>query len=293
MTPAHIARHYRLGIACVILASLLFTGLDALTKHFSTRIPIPFTLMIRYWAFAGLTLAIAARSPGGVRAAIRSKRPVIQSVRGLLLLGEIYAIAESFKTIPLADMQSMFALYPLIIMVMAVFVLKEYIRWQNWLAASVGFCGLLIVVRPGFATIHPETVLVLSASVMYALYNVLTRMVGQVDTPATTFLYTGLVGMVITTGMGVFQWTPIAAADWIGIAGLCMTGVLGHMLVIRSLHYAPASVLQPFNYLQLIWSTIMGYLAFGAIPDLWTVVGGAIVALSGLYALTHSRTRTI
>ena len=277
-----------MGIACVILASLLFTGLDALTKHYSTRVPIPFTLMIRFWAFSGLTLIVAARSPGGLRGAVRSRRPLIQILRGILLLAEVYAVAVSFKTIPLADMQSLFALYPLIVMVMAVFLLREHIVWQQWLAAAVGFGGLLIVVRPGFAQVPPQTLWVLAASVTYALYNVLTRMVGESDTPATTFLYTGMVGFVLTTSTGAFAWTSIPLADWLGIAALCLTGVLGHMLVIRSLHFAPASVLQPFNYLQLIWSTIMGYLAFGAIPDGWTVVGGAVVALSGLYALTRT-----
>ncbi len=286
MTPAISSQRLRLGIMCLAAATFVFSCLDAFTKIYANTYPIEFTLMIRFWVFAAMTLVVAARSPGGIRQAIQPRRPWLQALRGTLLFIEIAAVAESFKTMGMADMQAIIQLYPLIIMVMAVFILHERIGWQQWVATALGFGGLLIIVRPGFAAFPVGALWVLVSAVFYALYLVLTRLASATDTPATNFLSVGIVGMILSTLVGIPHITPIAPQDWLGIAGLCLTGVGGHFLIIKALQYAPAGVLQPFNYLQLIWSTLMGYLVFGAIPDGWTLVGGGIIGLSGLYALS-------
>lgn len=289
VTTAPANSRLRIGIACLIGATLIFSIQDALTKHLASLYPIPFILMVRFWAFALMTIFIAAKSQIGLIGAIKSKRPWIQVIRGTLLISEIFAVAASFRTMPMADMQAIFSVYPLLIMVMAVFILKERIRWQQWLATFFGFVGLLVIVRPGTMEIHAGLIWVLVSAVLYAFYNVLTRLVGLIDNAATTFLYTGVIGCLLSSAAGSVYWTPMPPADWMWLIMLTLCGILGHFLIIKSLEFAPASVLQPFNYLQLIWETALGYMIFNAVPDHWTIIGGVIVGLSGLYALSRTR----
>jgi drug/metabolite transporter (DMT)-like permease len=278
-----------LGIACLVSATLIFAFQDATTKHLASQYPVPFIVMLRYWAFAAFATALARRQSGGLMPAVRCRRPVLQSLRGALLVAEITCMATAFRHLGLAETQAVFAIYPLLIMAMAVPILGERVGWRRVMATLVGFTGLLIILRPGLATFDPAALFAVAAAVLYALYNVLTRLVSGSDPSGTTILYTAVVGALLSTVNGVPTWTDMTAANWGWMAVLATLGIAAHVLLIKALEYAPASLLQPYNYLMLVWAVGVGYLIFGDVPDVWTIVGGTIIVASGLYVLYRDR----
>ncbi|MCF8480266.1 MAG: DMT family transporter [Rhodospirillum sp.] len=278
-----------LGIACLIAATLIFAFQDAVTKHLSSHYPVPFIVMLRYWAFALFAMTIARRQAGGLSGALRCQRPILQSLRGVLLVAEIACMAMAFRFLGLAETQAVFSIYPLLIMAMAIPILGERVGWRRALATGVGFIGLLVILRPGLEAFDPAALFAVSAALLYALYNVLTRLVSGTDSAATTILFTAVVGALISSLSGPWFWAEMPAADWGWTALLALFGITAHVLLIKALEFTPASVLQPFNYLLLVWSVGVGYLVFGDIPDFWTVLGGALIVGSGLYVLYRDR----
>jgi drug/metabolite transporter (DMT)-like permease len=278
-----------LGVAFLVMATLIFAFQDAVTKHLASQYPVSFIVMVRYWAFALFALAVARRQSGGLSGALRCKRPVLQSLRGLLLVAEIACMATAFRFLGLAETQAVFSIYPLLIMALAIPILGERVGWRRAMATGIGFVGLLVILRPGLAAFDPAALFAVAAALIYALYNVLTRLVSASDPAGTTILFTAVVGAVISTAIGSWSWTEMPPADWGWLALLALFGVTAHVLLIKALEFTPASVLQPFNYLLLVWSVGVGYLVFGDIPDFWTVFGGMMIVGSGLYALYRDR----
>ncbi|WP_051013962.1 DMT family transporter [Pararhodospirillum photometricum] len=282
-----------LGILCLIGVTLIFAVQDALTKHLVSLYPVSFIVMVRYWIFAvfavGLALWQGGRQGGGIRGALVSQRPLLQALRGLLLVGEIALMAVAFRSLGLAEVQAVFAIYPLLVMVLAIPILGEHVGWHRWMATGVAFAGLLIVVRPGAGTFEPAALAAASAALLYALFNVLSRSLSRVDSAATTQLYTAGVGAAAITVVGLGQWTPLPGADWVALGIMSALSIAAHVLLLVALTLTQASVLQPYNYLMLVWSIGVGYVVFHDIPDAWTLTGGAVIVASGLYALHRQR----
>jgi len=279
------------GIVLLILSVAVFTTQDTITKHLALSYPVPFFLMIRYWAFALFAIILAGRLSGSLRVAIRSKRPFLQILRALILVAEMGIFAVALRYLQLADAHSIFAAYPLITTALAVPVLGEIIGWRRWGAVIIGFFGVLLILRPGLSVFQPASVIPLIAAVGFAFYAILTKIVGRTDSFATTFLYTAVFGAVAITFVGPFYWSDPTAADWGWIATICVTGVLGHFLLIKALEYAPASTLQPFNYLLIVGAAINGFLVFGEIPGLMTITGATIIVTAGLFVIWRERTQ--
>ena len=148
---------------------------------------------------------------------------------------------------------------------------------------------MLIILRPGLGAGHPIALLALVCSVMFALYQILTRIVSRTDPPLTTLFYTALVGVGGLTLIVPFYWTTPDAVGWALFGLVAALGASGHFLLIKALQLAPASVLQPFSYTILIWATLVGFLVFGNLPDLLTVVGALVITSSGIYSFARER----
>jgi drug/metabolite transporter (DMT)-like permease len=154
----------------------------------------------------------------------------------------------------------------------------------------VGFAGILLVTRPGAGGIHPAALLVVVAAICYALYSILTRVLVRSDSDATTNFYSNLVGAAAITLAVPFYWT--SQSDAIVIALMCSMGLFsgfGHFLLIRAHRLAPAGVLAPFIYTEIVWMIALGFLIFGDLPSRWTLAGVAVVIASGLYLLYRER----
>lgn len=284
------AKH-RLGIIFIIAATVIFACQDAITKRLVTDYPITFIVMVRYWAFFSIGLVAANMADGGLRASIRSNRRLVHLIRGILLVVEIAIVGLAYKTMGLAETMALFQAYPLFVTALAAIFLGERVGCRRWLALAAGFAGILIILRPGTGIIEVGAIYTLAGALIYALYQTLTRLSGTGDSAVTSFLYVGAVGAFIMTLGLPFFWVDMAAVDMIWLLALCAMGIAGHFCLIKALELAPATLLQPFNYLQLVWAVIIGWIVFREMPDVWTFLGGAIVVGSGLFVFYRERQR--
>jgi drug/metabolite transporter (DMT)-like permease len=204
---------------------------------------------------------------------------------------EIGLFIAAIAVLPLADAHAIIAVTPLLVTALSVPLLGERVGIRRWSAIAIAFVGMLVILRPGWGAIHPMALVVLLCALMFALYQVLTRMVGRDDGPAVTLFYTALLGAVGLSAIGPFFWTWPDARGWALFAMVAVLGASGHFLLIYALKLAEASALQPFSYSVLIWATIVGFTVFGDLPDLFTVLGALIIVASGLYAFYRERVR--
>jgi drug/metabolite transporter (DMT)-like permease len=168
-------------------------------------------------------------------------------------------------------------------------LLGERVSPRQWAAVAAGFSGVLIVLRPGLDVVQSSTLVVLVAVLLYALYQVLTRLVGRVDGAETSLLWQTVIGTIVLGGVAAFFWQTPALEHWPLFILTAVLGGAGHFLLIRALQMAPVAVTQPFTYTLLLWAVITGYLLFGDLPDQWTMIGSAIVIAAGSYSALQDR----
>lgn len=284
-------QNQRLGIYLMIATTIVFALQDGISRHLGANNNVYMVVMIRFWFFALFVMAIAARSEGGLRAAVRTKRPLTQIFRGVLLAAEVCVMVIAFVKLGLIESHAVFIAYPLIVAALSGPILGEAVGWRRWAAIGVGFVGVLIILQPGLSVFSPWALLPLISAFMFALYSLLTRFVSREDSAQVSFFWTGVAGAVAITPFGLMHWQPMSLADWGWMATLCLTAALGHWLLIRAYAVAEASALQPFAYLQLVWVSVLGLLFLGETLRLNVAVGAAIVAAAGLFALWRERVR--
>lgn len=282
-------RNDRLGIYLMIGTTAVFAVQDGISRHLASEYNVLMVVMIRYWFFALFVLALAARRPGGLRATARTARPGLQILRGLLLITEICVMIWGFVLLGLVESHAIFTSYPLLIAALSGPLLGEKVGWRRWAAIGVGFVGVLIILQPGYAVFAPEAVVPLAAALMFAVYGLLTRYAARYDSAATSFFWTGIVGALGMSAIGIWFWEPMAAGDWLWMGSLCVTGALGHYLLIRCYDVAEASTVQPFAYLQLVFASAIGLAVFGETLAPNVAFGAAIVVAAGIFTLWRER----
>lgn len=289
MSAAEIGRDRAMGrgVALMLGSMALLACMDAVSKRLAVDYPIPQILWVRYLIFAGVGVVVARRV--GVRRAWRSSRPGLQLFRSLLLIFEVGVFVLAFTYLPLADVHAIAASSPLIVVALSAPLLGERVSLARWGAVLAGFAGVLLIVRPGFQQLGPGVLVALFAALLWAVYQILLRLVSRTDRSETTLLWSGVVGALALTAVGPFVWRTPDLAGWAGMALLGALGAAAHFLLIKALEAAPASALQPFSYALLVAAAAAGFLAFGDVPDLWTVGGAAIVVASGLFAFYRER----
>jgi drug/metabolite transporter (DMT)-like permease len=282
-----VAASARRGILYVLAAWLLFACMDAGSKLLAEDYAIIQILWVRFVSLAVIAAWLAHRQGGA--GALRTRHFWLQSLRSALLVIEIGLFILTITVLPLANAHAILAVTPLIVTALSVPLLGEHVGIRRWSAIAVAFAGVLIILRPGFGAVHPMALLALVCSLMFALYQILTRIVSRTDPPLTTLFYTALVGVGGLTLVVPFHWTTPDLSGWALFGLVAALGAGGHFLLIKALQLAPASVLQPFSYTILVWATLVGFLVFGNLPDLLTVVGACVVASSGIYAFARER----
>ena len=274
------------GIACALVAWLLFAGMDAGSKLLAQDHAIIQILWVRFLSLLAVSGWLAARHG---RAGLITRRFWLQSLRSLMLVVEIGLFILTITALPLADAHAILAIAPLIVTALSVPLLGEKVGIRRWTAVGVASIGMLIILRPGLGVMHPMALVALLCAGMWSLYQVLTRIVSRTDPPLTTLFYTALIGALALTAIGPFYWRAPDAEGWALFALVAVLGASGHYLLIKALQLAPASLLQPFAYTVLVWATLVGFTVFGDVPDLLTVVGAAIIVASGIYAFARER----
>ena len=281
----------RLGIALMAATCAVFAAQDGFSRHLAETYNVFLVVMIRYWFFAAFVILLARAQSGSVRAAAATSQPGLQALRALLLAAEICVAVLAFTLLGLAQSHAVFAAYPLLVAALSGPVLGERVGWRRWTAIGVGFCGILVILRPGAGVFDPAALIALLSASMFALYSLLTRRAARLDGAATSFFWTGTVGAVAMTAVGLFFWEPMTPRDALLMAVLCVLGVLGHWLLIKCYEVAEASSVQPFAYLQLVFATALGVLLFGEALEPTTLAGATIVVGAGLFTLWRERAR--
>lgn len=277
------------GILLVLLATAAFGWMDACSKTLAGRLDPVQILWVRYALSLPFVLLMAA--PGGIVTTARSSRPWLQLARALLIVVEMTLVVAAYRTLPLADAHAIFAATPLMVTALSMPLLGETVGWRRWLAVAIGMLGVLVIVRPGLGVAQPGALLALLCAAMYAVYQIMTRIVGRTDSSRTTMLWQIAAGTLMLSLVGPWFWTAPTGVEWSLLLAIALLGLGGHWALVQALSMAPAVVLQPFSYAMLPWAALAGWLVFGDLPDLWTVIGALIVVGGGLYAAYRERVR--
>lgn len=279
----------RLGILLMIITTIVFASQDGLSKYLATEYNVYMVVMIRYWFFAAFVISMSSRKTGGIKRVAKTKSPILQIFRSLILVAEMCITILAFTLLGLAETHAIFASYPLIIAMLSGPILGEYVGWRRWVAICVGFIGILIILNPGNGIFSPYALVPLAGAILFALYGLLTRYVGQYDNSSTSFFWTGVVGSIAMTIIGLNYWDPVSKSDWSIMLLLSASGVVGHYLLIKCYEVAEASAVQPFAYLQLIWASMIGIIIFGEQITTNVLIGACIIVGAGLFTLWRER----
>lgn len=279
----------RLGVLLMVGTTMVFAIQDGLSLHLSSTYNVYMVVMVRYWFFAAFVMTVSAKQAGGLRNAARTKQPILQGFRGVLLAAEICIMVTAFTLLGLVESLAIFSAYTLIVAALSGPILGESVGWRRWVAIGVGFCGVLIILQPGIGVFSPYAIIPVISAFMFALYSLLTRYVARLDSTVTSFFWTGVMGCVLMTMVGAFHFENMTSNDWVLMLCLCCTGATGHWMLIRCYEVAEASAVQPFTYLQLVFGSTIGVLIFGEAVKLNVAVGAAIVVTAGLFTLWRAR----
>jgi drug/metabolite transporter (DMT)-like permease len=276
------------AIAVMLLAMFFFACMDTVNKNLSQTYSITQILWVRFVFFLGFA-ALVARQRMPLGRAVKSRAFWLQTVRSLILIGEIGTFILALHFLPLADVHALAAITPLLVTALSVPILGERVDWQRWAAVGAGFVGVLIIVRPGFIQLDWHIFIALAGALFFAVYQIMLRIASRYDPPETTVLYSALVGSIVLTAIGPFSWRWPDAEDWALLLVGALLGALAHFSLTKALELGEASKLQPYGYTLMVWAAVLGYLAFGQFPDAFTVAGGILIAASGIYAFTRER----
>lgn len=284
-----LRRNRLTGIALMCGALVCFSCLDATGKYLVEFMDSLQVVWARYTS--AFLLALVIYNPVSHPGILRTTRPVLQLTRSALLLVSTALNFIAIRYLQLDEALSILFSTPFIVAALAGPLLGEWIGWRRWLAILVGFSGVLLVTRPGAGGIHPAAILTFGSALCYALYVIATRVLSRHDSTETTLFYSNLVGAVAMLPVLPFVWSM--PQSWFIVFLMVLLGgfgSFGHYLLIAGHRLAPASVLAPFIYTQIVWTTALGFLVFGDIPNRWTIAGAVIVIASGLYLLYRERT---
>jgi drug/metabolite transporter (DMT)-like permease len=211
---------------------------------------------------------------------------VQQIARGLTPLVISITMVYGVRYLPLAEATVILFTAPFFVVALAIPLLKEKVPPASWIGVIVGFIAVVIVVRPGFQELSPYAALPLLGAVFFALLQLNTRQLGAAgEKPTTTLAWTLAVGGLVSTPFAIAAWEPLSTNAWLVMIGLGLVFGVSQLLMIAALSYAPAGVLAPFNYMQIISAVVFGIVVFGDIPDAWSFVGIAIMIGAGIYVL--------
>ena len=271
------------GIVFMVLGGALLTLNDAIMKGLTGGYPIGEIMTFR-GLFVLIPLLLFLKPAGGRRAlAIRNRKG--QFIRAVLVVGSTFCFVAALSLLPLADAIALTFAGPLFMTALASTMLGEFVGWRRWAAVTVGFVGVVIMLRPGAGAINWAAALPLGAALAGAFRDIITRQISATDSSFSILVVT--TGSVAVAGIATmpFGWVMPSPGDLalLACAGLLLAGA--HYLLIEALRLAEVTVIAPFKYVSLIWATMFGFLIWGQLPDVWTWAGSALVVLSGLYIL--------
>jgi drug/metabolite transporter (DMT)-like permease len=280
-----------LGIGFALVGFFCFTVIDSCAKWLTlSGLPPMQVVMIRY---AGQFLLVSALFlPSRGVELVRTRSPRLELLRGLCLLASTVFNFSALMFLPLTVTASIAFTMPLMLCALSVPFLGEHIGWRRWLAILTGFVGVLVIVQPGSDAFHPATLLSLASAFFTALYMLLNRKLAGVDSAATQQFYAAFIATIcivpLALGLGGWTW-PGDPVGWVAFFVIGAVALTGHQFITTAHRFAPASILAPFGYSQILFMTASSWLIFNEPPDVWVFVGAPIVIGSGLFIWLRER----
>jgi len=282
---SHLAR----GILLILLAVLLFSSMDTLAKHMLRSYPLAPLVFARYAVHTLIMLALLAPRMG--LELVRTKRLGLQITRGLLLVGSTGLFYLALRYLPLAEAAAISFVAPVMVTALSRPLLREAVSPRQWVAVALGFIGVLVIIRPGGGLLTPASVLPLITALLFALYQIMTRKLAGRENAFTTLFFTAAVGTIAASLALPFSWQTPTVTQAASMLAIGCLGGLGHFLLIRAVEVASPTALAPFVYTQLVWSTLLAFIAFGEFPDPVSLFGMVVVVAAGLLAINWRRLR--
>ena len=277
------------AIGLVVVAVTMFSCLDGTAKYLVSveQLPINQIVWMRFVGqFLFIVLAVGLVSIPRLLRTRKLKHQIARSV--LMLLATLFNIL-ALRHLRLDQTTTIMFLAPLTVALIAGPVLGEWVGWRRLVAILVGFTGILVAIRPGVAEFHPAFLLSFGCMLCYACFILITRYLAAYDTSEVTLFYSMVVGTIAIAPLAMVDWVWPTVSGWCLLLSLGVWAGIGHYVFIVAHRWAPASMLAPFLYVQLVTVTAFGYLVFGDLPDAWTIMGSGIIIASGIYLLNRER----
>ncbi|MDA1136648.1 MAG: DMT family transporter [Proteobacteria bacterium] len=271
------------GIFFIISAVICFSCMNGVTKYLSEFYNVITLNMFRYWFFFLFLIVMNSNQNKSIINVSKSGNKLLQILRGSLLAIQMCFAHYCFLKLGLIETSALFAIGPLMVTGLSIVFLKEKVGWKRWVAVAFGFLGILIILRPGIKVFDPLSLLALGCALSYAIYQILTRYVSNFDTSNTSFFYTGITGAFILSFVGPFFYEEVLGYDWFWILIICLLGTSAHFFVIKAYQYSEASIIQPFNYLQLVFVSFIGVFIFDEILEFPVIIGSSIIVAAGMF----------
>lgn len=275
------------GVLLILASCLVLASHDGISKYLALLYPLILLVWARYLSQSVLMLLLFGPRMG--LGLVRTRRPLLQLVRGLSLVGVSLLFMSGLRFIPLGEATAVLFLAPLFITGLSATLLRERISIGQWLAVLCGLLGVLVIVRPGGALFTPAVLLPFGAALCLAIYMLLTRRLSGTDNGITSNFLSSLVGSTLMSLLVPFFWeTPVGHDAWL-MASLGCIAMLGHLLLTHAYRFASAATLAPFTYAQILGAALVGLVFFGHVPDGGAQLGMLIVIGSGLLSVWVQR----
>jgi drug/metabolite transporter (DMT)-like permease len=267
----------------------MFSSMDTIAKYVLRSYPLPPLIWARYAVhLIFMVLLLAPRMGWNL---VRTAHPWLQVLRGMLLVVSTAFFYLSLTLLPLAEAAAISFVGPVLVTALSGPLLGERISARQWVAVTLGFVGVLIIIRPGGGMLTPAAIFPLLTALAFSLYQIVTRKIVGRENPLTTLFYTALVGAAVTSVGLPFAWQTPTLLQAPLIVAIGLLGGFGHFLLIRAVAQASPSALAPFVYVQLIWSTGLAFIAFGEFPNSGSLIGMLVIISGGLLAIDWRRMR--
>ncbi|MCW0001049.1 DMT family transporter [Pararhizobium sp. YC-54] len=272
----------RESILLCLAAMVLFAASDVIAKYLSVRFH---PLQIAWFRYAVASLFLAAICLRFGRPA-RSVVAYVQLIRGLGMAGATILLVAALRLQPLAEATALVFISPCLATLLCVVILKERVPVWRWVGVIGGLLGVMVILRPGLAGYNPAALFSIASAACWATALVMTRRVVVADSLTTTLAYSALTGFVLLTCTLPFVLRAMTAVDMALLLATASLWLAAHVAIAIAYRRPEARVsrLAPMSYTHLLWAVGFGYLVFGTIPDVMTVVGAGLIIASGLVA---------
>ncbi len=274
--------HNLRGILYLIASVACFGVVDGLSKMLVETQSFGQIVLARY-AIA-LPLLLLATAPGKWKELFYTEMVGLQIIRGLIPVVIGGSMVFAVKYLPLAEATVILFAGPFLVVALSGWLLGERVSWTSWIGVLVGFVAVLIVARPGFSDVSKYTVFPAIAAAFYAAFQILTRHLGTSgEKPATTLAWTLVIGNLIGLPLAIASWMPQTTETWFLCFCLGITFGVAQLFLVKAFSLAPANILTPFSYFQILSAVAFGAFVFHDIPDQWTLLGIALIVAAGVY----------